>query len=374
MHNKALTAAVAACAAALLCGQSAQAGGHFSGKIDRKEIATVCDTVAAWQITHHAECRHNNYSWTNGALFRGMFEWGETAGNGRCLDFLTKVGKSTRWSPGSRVYHADDICVGQAYIKMYEKYSDSRMLQPVMERAFYIASHPSAAPLRKSDPVGKNERWSWCDALFMAPPVFASLYRITGEQVYADYLQSEFREAADSLYDRQDHLYYRDNTRIPKRERNGAKQFWSRGNGWVFAGIPLILDELPQDDPTRGYYEEMFREMAFAVLALQDKDGHWHASMMDPESYPDPENSGSAFFCYGFAWGIRHGLLDRRTYWKPLKKGWEALVEGVHEDGMLGHVQPVGAGPNKSGYDQTEVYGVGAMLLAGSELYKLAKD
>lgn len=362
-----------AAAAILTGGHSAYAGGNFSGKIRKSDIATVCDTVAAWQIANHASCKHNNYSWTNGALFRGMFEWGETSGNEQCHNFLMKVGKGTRWSPGSRVYHADDICVCQTYIKMYEKYGDSRMIQPAKERAFWIASHPSDAPMLKSDPVGKEERWSWCDALFMAAPVFASLQRITGEEVFAEYLRNEFRESTDSLYDKDDHLYYRDNTRIPKREKNGAKQFWSRGNGWVFAAIPLILDELPADDATRPYYENIFREMADAIVALQDKDGHWHASMMDPGSYPDPENSGSAFFCYGLAWGIRHGIIDGKTYWKPLKKGWKALVEAVHDNGMLGHVQPVGAGPNKSAYDQTEVYGVGALLLAGSELYKLAE-
>lgn len=349
------------------------AQGPFSGKINEEDIRTVCDTVASWQISNHHLCKHNNYNWTNGALFRGLFEWAELTGNERIFSFLTKCGKSTRWGLGSRTYHADDITVGQMYVKMYEKYGDRRMLQPVLERAYWIACHPSAAPLLKTDAVGKDERWSWCDALFMAPPVYASLYKVTGEKVFADYLDSEFKACTDSLYDREDHLYYRDCSRIPKREKNGAKQFWSRGNGWVFGGLPLILQELPSDHPARPYYEQVFKEMAAAVIACQDKDGHWHASLLDPASYPDPENSGSAFFCYGLAWGIRNGLLDRKTYWKPLKKGWEGLVQGVHEDGMLGHVQAIGAGPNPSGWNSNEVYGPGAFLLAGSEMLRLVQ-
>ncbi len=37
---------------------------------------------------------------------------------------------------------------------------------------------------------------------------------------------------------------------------------------------------------------------------------------------------------------------------------------------MLGYVQPIGAAPDKVGENSTAVYGVGAFLLAGTELYK----
>lgn len=83
------------------------------------------------------------------------------------------------------------------------------------------------------------------DALFMAPPVYAALYTITGDKIYLNYMDSEYKECVDSLYDKEDHLFYRDNKRIPLREKNGSKQFWGRGNGWVFAGLPLIIDNLP---------------------------------------------------------------------------------------------------------------------------------
>lgn len=48
------------------------------------------------------------------------------------------------------------------------------------------------------------------------------------------------------------------------------------------------------------------------------------------------------------------------------------MVKAVHSDGKLGYIQPVGAAPKAAGFDATDVYGVGAFLLAGSELYKLS--
>jgi hypothetical protein len=52
-------------------------------------------------------------------------------------------------------------------------------------------------------------------------------------------------------------------------------------------------------------------------------------------------------------------------------RGWRALVGSVHSDGKLVHVQPIGETPKHFDEDNTDVYGVGAFLLAGSEVYRL---
>ncbi len=111
--------------------------------------------------------------------------------------------------------------------------------------------------------------------------------------------------------------------------------------------------------------------MAEAVLNSQCKDGDWRTSLLDPDSYDMPENSCSAFMCFGIAWGLRNGYLGKRAYRPALEKGWQSLIKAVHADGKLGYIQPVGAAPKAAGSDATDVYGVGAFLLAGSEIYKI---
>ena len=113
--------------------------------------------------------------------------------------------------------------------------------------------------------------------------------------------------------------------------------------------------------------------MAVKLLGLQDEKGYWHASMLDPESFPNPEMSSTAFFVYGLAWGINNGYLDKETYLPAVEKGWKILVESVWPDGKLGWVQPIGENPKNVTAEMTEVYGVGGFLLAGSEVIKLAK-
>lgn len=62
-----------------------------------------------------------------------------------------------------------------------------------------------------------------------------------------------------------------------------------------------------------------------------------------------------------------------RPYEPVILRGWAALNRAVREDGMLGYVQPAGAAPGATGPDQTEIYGAGAFILAGSEPHRLLR-
>ncbi|HEX2977308.1 MAG TPA: glycoside hydrolase family 88 protein, partial [Bacteroidales bacterium] len=121
----------------------------------------------------------------------------------------------------------------------------------------------------------------------------------------------------------------------------------------------------------RDYFVTIYKDMAAKLLSLQSEDGCWHASLLDPASYPNPEMSATAFFVYGFAWGINNGYLDRDTYLPAVKKGWKSMTAAVWPDGKLGFVQPIGADPKSVTSEMTEVYGIGGFLLAGTEITKL---
>jgi rhamnogalacturonyl hydrolase YesR len=346
----------------------------FSGEMKKREILGVMDSVATWQMRRFPAVKHHELDWTNGALYRGIFAWGKSTGDERAFRWLKERGARFGWQPGFRMYHADDACVLQTFLDLSRETGDRTMAGPAMARADWVIAHPSTGSmmLDYADPT-TQERWSWCDALFMAPPVYAKLAAITGEKRYLDFMHDEFRATTDLLYDRDEHLYYRDSRFIGQKEANGRKLFWGRGNGWVMGGLVAILKELPAESPIRGYYERLFTEMAASVAAAQDANGAWHASLLDPVSYPNPETSSSGFFCYALAYGVNAGLLPRGEYLPRVKNAWAALVDAVDADGKLGWVQPIGEDPKKTDRSMTEVYGVGAFLLAGSEVVKLAE-
>ena len=203
----------------------------------------------------------------------------------------------------------------------------------------------------------------------MGPTVYARVGRATGDRRYYDYLDREFRVTCDTLYCPEERLFFRDTRYISMREKNGERVFWGRGNGWVTAGLTVIIDNMPDDYPAKARYVALFREMMERIAGLQGADGFWHASLLDPASYPAPETSATGFFTYSLLWGVNRGLLDRAHYGPVAEKGWRALCEAVHEDGKVGYVQPIGADPQQVGRDDTEVYGVGALLMAGRQMY-----
>jgi rhamnogalacturonyl hydrolase YesR len=351
-----------------------RAAGGFSAAFRKPDVRAVMTKVADWQIENFPKSGHHELEWTSGALYAGVMAFALASEDRRYMDWLEGIGRKYRWQPFFRMYHADDICVSQMYIDMYRARKDSQMLIPTKARADWVLEHRSRSSLMldSGDP-STQERWSWCDALFMAPPVYAKLGSVTGSERYLEFMDGEYHATYDLLFDKPEHLFYRDRTYFDKREANGRKVFWGRGNGWVMGGLVSILKELPPGSRYRPFYESLFREMAAKVLSAQDGAGFWHASLLDPGSYPNPETSSSGFFTFALAYGVNAGLLGKEEYLPAVRKAWSALVGSVSPDGKLGWVQPIGADPRKVDRSMTETYGVGAFLLAGSEVGRLSE-
>jgi len=344
--------------------------------IQPKEVKEIMQKVADWQIDHFQDSfsgynrPHHPLDWTNGALYVGMVKWAAMADDNKYYDWLKDIGEKHDWQLHRRRYHADDHTVGQLYLDLYRKYKDEDMIKPTRQQFDFIMYHPSKSLLNWRTPY-HQDRWNWCDALFMSPPVWAKLYNITGEKKYLDFMMDEYKATTDFLFDKKENLYYRDESFMDKLD-NGTKIFWARGNGWVFAGLANIMTELDPKSKEYRYFLGIYKKMAKKLIEIQTPEGHWSMSLLGQEYYPTPETSGSSFYIFGLAWGINQGILDRALYEPSVKKGWNAMVGHVTDEGMLGFVQPIGAAPGKAWVDKTEVYGTGAFLSAGSEVYKLA--
>lgn len=335
----------------------------------RKTIEAKMLSVAKWQL---ANPKHQLYDWTNGAFYAGVFAAYETTKSPEIMKALLEMGEKNGWKPGPRFDHADDIVINQTYLDLYRLKKDKKMLQPTIDVAERIKNE-------KSEQAGKKGiTWWWCDALFMAPPTLAKLSKITGNRSYLDLNDKLFQETYDLLYNKDERLYARDATYLVnaagegKREANGKKVFWSRGNGWVVGGLARLLKELPRNHPKREFYLGQFKEMMERIASIQQADGLWRSSLLDPDAFPGGEASGSGFHIYAMAWGINKKILPRDKYLPVVRKGWAGLNTLVHPDGKVGWTQPIGADPRRNFTAESwEVYGAGAYLLAGSEVVKL---
>ncbi len=348
----------------------------FKSDLTKTDVKNVLQAVAYWQVK--TPLTHELADWTNAALYAGMADWASIAGDDKYYVWLKDKAEKNKWDyfrheNPLRRYHADDYCVGQMYVELYRKYKDKNMIKPMQAYLDQILKDPAKGDLKfvNTKDYWSTQRWSWCDALFMGPTVWAKMANVTKKKKYLDFMYQEFKVTTDYLYDKDEDLYFRDSNYFTRKEANGAKVFWGRGNGWVFAGLPIIIRELPAKYKNKDYFVTIYKEMAAKLLSIQQPDGSWHASLLDPASYPNPEMSATAFFVFGFAWGIDNGYLEKEKYLPAVVKGWKAMINSVWSDGKVGFIQPIGADPKAVTREMTEVYGVGGFLMAGTQLYKM---
>ena len=314
--------------------------------------------------------------WTMATYFEGLMALYTIDPQEKYYNYAVSWAEAHNWQlrKGNKTRFADNHCCGQTYIDLY-------IIEPKPERIANIKDS-----IDRMVASAKVDDWWWIDALQMAMPVFAKLGAVYQddkyyEKMYELYNYAKTSHGTNGLYNPQDHLWWRDKDfDAPYTTPNGKNCYWSRGNGWVLAAMVRVLDVMPTDAPHRNEYLNMFKDMSAALIKLQRPDGFWNPSLHDPDDFGGKELTGTAFFVYGMAWGINQGVLDPDLYQPVVQKGWDAMVnDSLHENGFLGYVQGTGKEPSSGqplSYDKEpnfDDYGLGAFLLAGSEIYKLYK-
>ena len=334
----------------------------LSADLKPKAITAAMKKVADWQVAVAEP--HFNKQWTFAALYDGLLAASKTTGDPRYRDAVLHFAERSDWTLlDNRFPHADDQAMGQAYLDLYLQ--DRQAVRMADTKAIL-----DRLVVRSDDP--DKLLWWWCDALFMSPPVLLRMYEITHDRKYLDYMDHEWWLTSGSLYNQENHLYFRDSRYFTQKQANGKPIFWSRGNGWVMGALVNVLQIMPADYPSRPKYVAQFREMAAKIAAIQSPDGLWRSGLLDPDSYDLPEVSGSAFFTFGIAYGLNEKILDRKTYLPVVEKSWKGMLSHIYADGRLGSIQPIDGQPGKFKPSASYVYGVGGFLLAGSEMHRLA--
>lgn len=270
------------------------------------------------------------------------------------------------WSPRNML-DADNIAIGEVYQELAARSGEPGEVAPLRQRLDWTLPHLQVQP------APNQLVWWWCDALFMAPPVYARMSAQTNDPRYLQAMDVQWWRTYDRLWSKEHGLFFRDERFLTRKTRNGKPMFWGRGNGWVVAGLARLLDTMPESWPTRPRYVQVFQTMMASVALLQRNDGLWTTSLLDDQDPPGAESTGSAFYTYAMAWGVNHGLLDRPAYLPHVTRAWAGLARLIQPNGLLGYAQRAGDQPEPSGADDHELYGTGGLLLAGIEILNLGR-
>jgi unsaturated rhamnogalacturonyl hydrolase len=309
----------------------------------------------AYEITRESPYLRYSDAWSRQNLWEG-------ARSDNPAEWLYSYGETDRY-----VLFGDwQVC--------FQVYMELHALAPAAEkiaRTQEVMAHQITTP--------QNDYLWWSDGLFMVMPVMTRLHHITGDELFLEKLRDYFDYAVDLMYDAEAGLFFRDAKYVYPLHTttNGLKDFWARGNGWVFAALPRVLDDLPANHPDRAHYLDIFLSMAASLAESQQEDGYWTRSIIDPAHAPGPETSGTAFFTYGFLWGLRNQVLDAAEYGPVALKGWDFLTQtALQANGTVGFIQPIGerAIPGQVvDASSTADFGVGAFLMAAAEMARYAK-
>ncbi|MCE5331206.1 MAG: glycoside hydrolase family 88 protein [Bacteroidales bacterium] len=341
--------------------------------LDSAQIVAKMCQAADWQLANPDKSNRTDWLW--GAFYVGLTELYKITNDQRYLNELLNVGQAAKWQPLSDIFHADRMTITDVWASLYDITKNPETIDKTrFTLDIYLARGFKNANMSINEKNNPHafEWWTWCDALYMAPQVFAHITKITGEKKYLDYMNTHWWKTSDYLYSKEDSLYYRDDSFFTRKSKNGKKVFWARGNGWVVGGLVRVLDLMPKDYPDRPKYETQFKEMTTKLLSLQRSDGLWTVSLLDPEELNQGESSGSAFYTFALAWGINNGLIDVK-YKSNVLKAWTALTNNINNQGRLGYVQQVAANPFPFFDYQWHVYATGTYFMAGKEILKLIK-
>ena len=316
--------------------------------------------------------------WTRGVYYEGLMALYSIDPQPAYIKYVDDWGNYHKWTPrnGTKTTNADDQCCMQTYL--------DRGL--VLDSCF--------ANIQKQMAQGRVDYWTWIDAIQMAMPAFAKMYRITGDARYILFARDCYEWSRNTcgggLWNAEEGLWWRDADFVPPyKEKDGQNCYWSRGNGWVVAALVRTIESLtPNPSPVRGgkkvraFCEELkadYKAMMRALLKCQREDGFWNVSLMSPATYGGPETSGTTLFLMGMAWGVRNGLLPAEEYRAAIDKAWKAVASAIHPNGFVGYLQGTGKEP-KDGQPVTynsvpdfEDYGAGCVLLGAVEYYKLIR-
>lgn len=262
--------------------------------------------------------------------------------------------------------------IGTMGMNLIDSYFDANDAQLLLLIADIARAAENAIP-RFPDGTYYRTDTMWADDLYMSCPFLIRMGRLTGNSDWYEKAKQQIEGFAKRLYMPEEKLF----SHIFFTDRNAANQIpWGRGNGWVMWTLSELL-MLAEGTVDLSAPLRLFREMAYAIRALQTPSGLWRQVLDSKEEKSYLETSCTAMFLLAFVRGVKYGWLEK-DFLPCIKRAWNGLLH--HSVDKHGNVYGVCMG---SGCAMEAAYyfdiptivnddhGTGVVLAAASELYEL---
>jgi len=200
----------------------------------------------------------------------------------------------------------------------------------------------------------------WVDTVYFTAPFLAQYCAVTGNADAGDEAVKQVRLHADRLCDSRSGLFRHIWCETP--DSFPQSTFWARGQGWITASLVDVYEALPQGHAGRAEMATLFERMLAGLIPLQDTSGFWHNVVDDPRAAL--ESSGTSLFAYSIRKALDLKMISGERYAAAARRGFEAVLQAVQQDGAVGMTSLPPGGPNAR--FGSAPYGQGAFLLAAS--------
>lgn len=177
----------------------------------------------------------------------------------------------------------------------------------------------------------ENKDQLWDDSLFMTVLFLAKMASFTGDKKLVEEVEYQFLIHIRYLFDTETGLWFHGWTF--EGNHNYAKARWARGNCWVTAAIPIVLEILPDMSETvKRYLVNVLECQIKALCKYQSPSGMWHTLIDDETSYE--ETSATSGFAFGILKAVHMGIIDAK-YESAARKALEAIISKIDADGSV---------------------------------------
>ncbi len=246
------------------------------------------------------------------------------------------------------------------------KYDD--LINPALVQILEKQNRLSDGTLCRPEPENNT---IWADDLFMAIPFLCRTAIATNNDALFDEVAKQIIQFNNYLEDKTTGLYFH-GWYDDKKENTPVR--WGRANGWVTWAMSEALLLMPKNHKDYKTIQKIYSNHITSIAKFQDDSGMWHQVIDHPETFE--ETSCTAMFTMSLARGVKNDWLDKK-YTENILNGWNALEEKVQKDGtVIGICQGTSIGTSIEFYNKRKTpnhdpRGLGAILTAGAEVYKL---
>lgn len=123
-----------------------------------------------------------------------------------------------------------------------------------------------------------------------------------------DRVYNSFSAHYDELYNKSERLF-----------NNGTGSYSTLDNALFLAGLVKKMQY-----QRSAADEQLYREIASRFVELQQPNGLWKDSLLDPSSH-NVDTDTESYICYALAWGLNNGLLSRKQYLDAVRHAWKSI-------------------------------------------------